>query len=111
VANRTTTTVEDALVYITVPTLQIHDLLIRWAGMSGGETLDVHPGRHYHTDHFLVAGDNAGQYYLQLVEGQRRIEEGSYAGELCVRGRNVPATTAQIVWGFAPRSVALDIHD
>jgi hypothetical protein len=68
VANPTATTVGDALVYLTVPALQIHDLLVKWAGREAGKTLDVHPGNHhYHTDYFLVLGDNPGLYCLVLA--------------------------------------------
>jgi hypothetical protein len=111
VANLTASSVEDALVFITIPRLPVDNRLLKWSGMDPDVALDIHPGprsRHAHTQAFLIVG-NSDLFWIQTAYGLAEgVEAGDYVGELCVRGRNVVATTAQIQFTFAsPRTLTL----
>jgi hypothetical protein len=105
VANPTASSVEDARVYLTIPRLQLDDRVLKWAGMDADVGLDIHPGpraRHAHTQAFLIVG-NADLFWVQTAYGlAEKAEPGNYVGELCVKGHNVVATTAQIEFTFGP---------
>jgi TIR domain-containing protein len=114
VANPNPVTVEDASVYITIPALQIDDVAVKWAGMAPDQALDIHPGplsRHHHLSYIVSVGDNAGQFFFHPAYGPAQpVEAGRYTAELCVKGRDVNATTARIEVVFAhPRSMTLDL--
>ena len=118
VANTSPVSVEDARVYITIPSLQIDDRVLTWAGMKPDEGWNLHPGprsSHAHTAPFVLAGDQPGRFFIQLGYGAAQpIEPGRHTGELCVKGRNVTATTAQVEftctlpWSLTMRLVTRD---
>jgi hypothetical protein len=109
-ANPTSISVEDARLYITLPALQVVDLVLKWAGMKADEGLALHPGPgHHHTEPFAIVGDQPDRYFVETAYTNRQVEEGRYTGALCVKGRDVTATTAQIYLAFEARSLTLTI--
>jgi hypothetical protein len=111
VENPNLASVEDAKVYITIPALQVDDVLVKWAGMEADEGLDIHPGGHHHTSYIVSVGDQVGQFFFHFAYGPAlSIEPGRYIAQLRVRGRNVPATTARLEIVLAnPRSMAFEL--
>jgi hypothetical protein len=109
VANPSVESVEDSRMYITIPQLQIYDRVLNWAGTARDEGWAIHPpprSRHAHTAPFLSVGDD-GRSYIQASYGNQIVDPGDYVAELCVRGRHTAATTAQIEFTFASRSLKI----
>lgn len=97
VANLTSTSVEDASVYINIPALGIQNRLLEWAG-EGGRPINIHHGpvsQHHHTDWIFVLGDN-GEYILHPLAYRRKVDPGTYIAEIVVKGRNAEAATARV---------------
>jgi hypothetical protein len=113
VANPHSVTVKDARVSITIPALQLDDVPLKWAGKAAGEGFDIHPAplsRHPHTEYFLSVGDSPGRYFFHPADGPfLPIEAGHYGAELCVKGHNIAATTAKIVFAVTDRSLTLTL--
>jgi len=87
-ANPTSISVEDARLYITLPALQVVDLVLKWAGMKADEGLALHPGPgHHHTEPFAIVGDQPDRYFVETAYTNRQVEEGRYTGALCVKAR------------------------
>lgn len=108
VGNENPRTVEDASVYVAIPRLQVNDRVLPWASPDERpqETLSVHQGGHHHTGVFASVGDLPGQFFFHFAYGHVSVEPGEYGVDLCVKGRDVMATTARMEIIFAlPRSL------
>jgi hypothetical protein len=111
VANQSAVSVEDARVYITIPKLQLDDRVLNWSGMEPDTGWNIHPGPgHAHTDPFLFAGDDGRFIVRTAYSGLVYVEPGDYVAELCVRGRNVAATTAKIEFTFGPSPRSMSVR-
>jgi hypothetical protein len=111
VANPHPVSVDDAKVYISIPALQVDDVLVKRSGMAADEGLNIDHGRHHHTSYIVSVGDNLGQFFFHPAYGPHvSIEAGRYTAELCVKGRNIAATIARLDFVLAnPRSMKFDL--
>lgn len=112
VGNPSMKTVENALVYVSVSSLDVSDRLVQWAGMQPDQAIPIHhaplPTHHHHTVPLVSVGDAPGQFFLHFAYGNKMLGPGRYEANVCVKGQDATAATARLEIVCAlPRSLTV----
>jgi hypothetical protein len=88
-----------ASVYVDIPALGLTNRVLAWAHPTPDpeRTVDIHHGRHHHTEPIAAVGPTSGLFYLRVGYGQPvTVGPGRYEITVYVKGRDAMMTEARL---------------